>query len=254
MSELLAALRRIGDKAAVLAEQGMMAVPFVRRRIQREYDRMLAELEPALKPYNREQPPLTHLPATGRGQAAVLAEIAALAEREAHAWRDGLVSGAVYHGDAGHITFLNQVYALTSQVNPLHADLWPSAAKFEAEIVAMTAAMLGGGQPGLPPEQQMNSTRAPTRTTCHGAGLLIGVGGRTSAGAAWAAGRGSGPGFAAAGLGWAFGVEGAGLRGVFLLPIVAHYTVSLAPTQRMYARPTGRTAIGAGEPFWIMRV
>jgi sphinganine-1-phosphate aldolase len=39
------------------------------------------------------------------------------------------------------------VYAVTSQVNPLHADLWPSGAKFEAEIVAMTAAMLGGGDP-----------------------------------------------------------------------------------------------------------
>ena len=43
------------------------------------------------------------------------------------------------------LTFLNQVYALHSQSNPLHADLWPSAAKFEAEIIAMTANMLGAG-------------------------------------------------------------------------------------------------------------
>jgi sphinganine-1-phosphate aldolase len=33
-------------------------------------------------------------------------------------------------------------------VNPLHADLWPSAAKYEAEIVSMTAAMLGGDAVG----------------------------------------------------------------------------------------------------------
>ena len=35
------------------------------------------------------------------------------------------------------------MYAAHSQSNPLHPDLWPSAAKFEAEIVAMTAGMLG---------------------------------------------------------------------------------------------------------------
>jgi sphinganine-1-phosphate aldolase len=36
------------------------------------------------------------------------------------------------------------VYAINSQSNPLHADVWPSTTKFEAEIVAMTAHMLGG--------------------------------------------------------------------------------------------------------------
>ena len=50
----------------------------------------------------------------------------------------------MYHGDQEHIDFLNQVYAINSQSNPLHADVWPSANKFEAEIVAMTADMLGG--------------------------------------------------------------------------------------------------------------
>ena len=59
-------------------------------------------------------------------------------------WKDGFVSGAVYHGDPEHIEFLNKVYAINSQSNPLHADVWPSATKFEAEIVAMTANMLGG--------------------------------------------------------------------------------------------------------------
>ena len=57
----------------------------------------------------------------------------------------GFASGAVYHGDPAHIEFLNEVYALNSQANPLHADLWPSATKYEAEIVAMVAAMLHGG-------------------------------------------------------------------------------------------------------------
>lgn len=154
MAHLLNALKQLAASAVALAERGAMAIPFVRRRLEREYERMLAELEPSLKPYRDERPPLTRLPAAGRDREAVLAEIAGLAEREAHPWRDGFVSGAVYHGDPAHIDFLNQVYAVTSQVNPLHADLWPSAARCEAEIVAMTAAMLGA-EDGQPPERQV---------------------------------------------------------------------------------------------------
>jgi glutamate/tyrosine decarboxylase-like PLP-dependent enzyme len=58
-------------------------------------------------------------------------------------WQAGYVSGAVYQGDQDHIAFLNQVYAINAQSNPLHFDLWPSAVKYEAEIVSMTAHMLG---------------------------------------------------------------------------------------------------------------
>jgi glutamate/tyrosine decarboxylase-like PLP-dependent enzyme len=54
-----------------------------------------------------------------------------------------LASGAVYHGAAEHVDFLNRVYALNSQSNPLHSDLWPSATKYEAEIVSMVAHLLG---------------------------------------------------------------------------------------------------------------
>jgi glutamate/tyrosine decarboxylase-like PLP-dependent enzyme len=70
----------------------------------------------------------------------------ALHAHEQDAWKDGFVSGAVYHGDQEHIAFLNKVYAINSQSNPLHADVWPSTTKFEAEIVAMTADMLGGAE------------------------------------------------------------------------------------------------------------
>ncbi|MBM3126134.1 MAG: aminotransferase class V-fold PLP-dependent enzyme, partial [Chloroflexi bacterium] len=70
-----------------------------------------------------------------------------LREQEQARWKDGFVSGAVYHGDAEHIDFLNRVYAIHSQSNPLHADIWPSTSKFEAEIVSMTAGMLNGQEP-----------------------------------------------------------------------------------------------------------
>jgi glutamate/tyrosine decarboxylase-like PLP-dependent enzyme len=103
-----------------------------------------AMLEPALKPYRETHATHDRLPARGRDRSEVLAELAGLAELERPRWEGGFASGAVYHGDAEHIDFLNKIYALFSQGNPLHPDLWPSVTKFEAEIVAMTSAMLHG--------------------------------------------------------------------------------------------------------------
>jgi glutamate/tyrosine decarboxylase-like PLP-dependent enzyme len=119
------------------------AIPAVRRRLDREYEKITAELSRALKPYRGQVPELDRLPATGVPREQVLAQMEALARREEGRWRDGYCSGAVYSGDQEHVDFLNRVYAMHSQVNPLHADVWPSASKYESEIVRMTAAMLG---------------------------------------------------------------------------------------------------------------
>ncbi|HEX6872432.1 MAG TPA: aminotransferase class V-fold PLP-dependent enzyme [Micromonosporaceae bacterium] len=103
-----------------------------------------ALVEPDLKPYRGRFPSYARLPEQGLDRAEVLAELTSLAEQERPRWSDGFASGAVYHGGAEHIALLNQVYALFSQANPLHADLWPSVTKFEAEIASMTATMLHG--------------------------------------------------------------------------------------------------------------
>ena len=105
----------------------------------------LADIVASLRPYRDELPTFERLPEHGRDRAAVLADLDAMARRERGHWQDGHASGAVYHGDPEHIAFLTAAYALHSQSNPLHVDLWPSTTKLEAEIVAMTADMLRGG-------------------------------------------------------------------------------------------------------------
>jgi glutamate/tyrosine decarboxylase-like PLP-dependent enzyme len=122
------------------------SLPILRQRIDRQMDSIITDLADDVKPYRGEFTAYDQLPPKGRTRTEILAEVEALNTREASRWEDGYASGAIYHGDEGHIDFLNQVYALQSQSNPLHADLFPSASKFEAEIVAMTAAMLGAGQ------------------------------------------------------------------------------------------------------------
>ncbi|MGD8318690.1 MAG: aspartate aminotransferase family protein, partial [Myxococcales bacterium] len=118
-------------------------LPIVKRKIEQEYAPIMEELRQSAKPYRDELQSHPTLPETGKARGDILDEIRELERREDDRWEEGYVSGAVYHGDPEHIAFLNEAYAITSQTNPLHSDLWPSIAKYEAEIVSMAAHMLG---------------------------------------------------------------------------------------------------------------
>ncbi|MGB7872836.1 MAG: aminotransferase class V-fold PLP-dependent enzyme [Anaerolineales bacterium] len=137
-------LGRLNPRLVAWIEKRLKKIPSVSQKIEKEYDEMMAGLESSIKPYQGEFDAYVNIPATGRDRNDILHEMEALHNREQDQWEEGFVSGAVYHGDQEHIEFLNKVYAINSQSNPLHADVWPSATKFEAEIVAMTADMLGG--------------------------------------------------------------------------------------------------------------
>ena len=137
-------LGKLNPRLVAWIEKRLRNIPSVSQKIEKEYDEMMAGLESSVKPYKDSFPSFTQIPETGRARADILRDMEAMRAQEEAQWKDGFVSGAVYNGDAEHIEFLNQVYAIHSQSNPLHADVWPSATKFEAEIVAMTADMLGG--------------------------------------------------------------------------------------------------------------
>lgn len=109
-----------------------------------DLDRAVEEaLGSSLKPYSERFEEHTRIPQRGISRPELLDQVRAMSADESPKWRDGFASGAVYHGDQEHIDFLCEVYALTSQANPLHPDLWPSDTKYEAEVIAMTANMLG---------------------------------------------------------------------------------------------------------------
>lgn len=109
-----------------------------------------------IKSYRQRFETYARVPREGRDRDDILAEMEEIRSLEDGGWKEGHASGCVYHGADDHVEFLNKVYALNSQSNPLHADLWPSVTKFESEIVSMTANMLGadrsGARPGTPEE------------------------------------------------------------------------------------------------------
>lgn len=119
---------------------------YVKEQINKEYDKIFQELGPSIKPYKGEFETREKMPEKGLERSGIIESMERLSKRETSGWRNGYVSGAVYHGDQEHIDFLNRIYALNSQSNPLHSDIWPSASKFEAEIVSMTAKTLSSDQ------------------------------------------------------------------------------------------------------------
>jgi len=58
------------------------------------------------------------------------------------------VSGTLYMAGEEHVGLLNETYTMFSHTNPMHSDVFPSVRQMEAEVVAMTASMLGGGPQG----------------------------------------------------------------------------------------------------------
>jgi len=100
------------------------------------------ELQKSLKPYRGRYEAYNQLPSQGLKRDQILQLMQEFYNLEEAKWKDGFVSGTVYHGDLEHIDFQSKVYTINSQSNPLHFDVWPSTGKFEAEIVSMTANML----------------------------------------------------------------------------------------------------------------
>ena len=142
--QLMNILGKLNPRFVAFLEKHLKTIPSFKAKIDKQYDEVMADLEKSAKPYKNKFTVFTEIPASGRSHADILYDMETMRTTEESHWKDGFISGAVYHGDQEHIDFLNQVYALNSQSNPLHADVWPSATKFEAEIVAMTSNMLGG--------------------------------------------------------------------------------------------------------------
>ncbi len=105
----------------------------------------LPYLESIFKPYGNIRS-FKEIPKEGLGKQEIFEMIKEMIAKEDSKWKQGLVSGAVYHGGEEHVNFLNSIYSLCSQVNPLHPDIWPSVLKFESEIISMVSKMLHGGE------------------------------------------------------------------------------------------------------------
>lgn len=87
---------------------------------------------------------MDELPARGLPHDEVLRRMEALREGDAD-WRGGRTWSLVYHGGEAHEAFLKQAYGLYFAENGLNPMAFRSLRRFEADVVRITARLLGGG-------------------------------------------------------------------------------------------------------------
>uniref|UniRef100_A0A6N2M8D1 Sphingosine-1-phosphate lyase n=1 Tax=Salix viminalis TaxID=40686 RepID=A0A6N2M8D1_SALVM len=116
-------------------------VPGVKGYIDAEKQKVVEKMQSGSK--SKREGWRSELPREGVG-AAVIEKLKEEKRKDA-IWQ-GKCSGTVYIGGSeyeGHFSLINEACSMFAHTNPLHLDVFQSIARFEAEVVAMTAALLG---------------------------------------------------------------------------------------------------------------
>ncbi|KAH0991951.1 hypothetical protein GBA52_003434 [Prunus armeniaca] len=143
LQSALQVLHENGLKATLLGffMSFVKLVPGVKSYIDAEKQKVVDKLQSGGKSVRESW--RTELPSTGLGVGVI--EQMKDEKRKDVAWQ-GKCSGAVYIGGSeceGHFSLINEACSMFAHTNPLHMDVFQSVVRFEAEVVAMTAAMLG---------------------------------------------------------------------------------------------------------------
>lgn len=119
----------------------LRTLPGAKHLVNKELEKTMKDLEDSLR--IQGDTVITEIPVEGWTKNQILELMTKLQNAEENRWKDGKVSGVVYHGGDAHTALMSEVFSLFALSNPLHPDVFPSIRKFEAEIIAMTASMLG---------------------------------------------------------------------------------------------------------------
>ncbi|PON54957.1 Pyridoxal phosphate-dependent decarboxylase [Trema orientale] len=143
LQSLVRVLHEKGLKATVLTlfMNTIKLVPGVKSYIDAEKQKVVDKLNSGGK--SKRDGWRTELPSEGVG-AEVIDKMKD-EKRKDVAWQ-GKCSGTVYIGGSeseGHFSLINEACSMFAHTNPLHLDVFQSVVRFEAEVVAMTAALLG---------------------------------------------------------------------------------------------------------------
>jgi len=130
-------------------------LPIVRDIVRREQDKVVTKLRADIRRQRKKHSVLRHaeLPDKKIGKSQILRYVqdrqrilgdASYSEGKSQA------SGAIYLDDGNLKELLNSVYSLLSISNPMHSDMFPSVRHMEAEVIEMSASLVGGGAHGVP--------------------------------------------------------------------------------------------------------
>ncbi|XP_016472367.1 sphingosine-1-phosphate lyase isoform X1 [Nicotiana tabacum] len=130
-----------GLKATIISivMSSVKLVPGVKKYIDAEKQKIVDKLQAS----GSRDGWKTELPRSGLGNK-VLEQMKYEKQKDV-TWQ-GKCSGTVYIGGnehEGHFSLINEACSMFAHTNPLHLSVFPSVVRFEAEVVVMTAALLG---------------------------------------------------------------------------------------------------------------
>ena len=129
-----------------VAFEAAKSLPILNQFVSREKAKLIAKLDKDLRKKIAANPlRVVELPFDGLSSREILSEADfRRAKDTCQLMKSSKMSGAVYMADHEHCDLLCSIYSSFVHANPLHADAFPSVTRMEAEVVSMTASLLGG--------------------------------------------------------------------------------------------------------------
>ncbi|KAF9264156.1 PLP-dependent transferase [Marasmius fiardii PR-910] len=117
----------------------LIRLPATSQKVNAQLGQARIEIENRLVPKGPNVIRHLELPAEGQTLEWILAEMDKMdSESPSHTnWKQGKLSGAVYHGGDDLTEIIVAAYSRYCVSNPLHPDVFPAIRKMEAEIVSM---------------------------------------------------------------------------------------------------------------------
>jgi len=125
--------------------RALQATPGLKGVVAAETKKMEDKIAGMLPTVTRGETVYARLPDKGVDMKKLLKTLERFHDVEYGMYKNGKVSGQVYHGGKELQHFVGRVYTLFALTNPLHPDVFPFVRKMEAETIRMCINMYHGG-------------------------------------------------------------------------------------------------------------
>lgn len=137
----------------------ILSLPPIKKKVDKELKKTVLSMEESLIKNDPDLLQLDRIPEKGLSQQLLIRELEKLQMLKHSDWKNGRVSGAVYHGGEEMLDIQAEAYRMYSIANQLHPDVFPGVRKMEAEIVAMVLRLFNA-----PPEGCGSTTSGGTES------------------------------------------------------------------------------------------
>ncbi|KAJ1819160.1 Dihydrosphingosine phosphate lyase, partial [Coemansia sp. RSA 2675] len=112
--------------------------------VQRNISKIVKDIEDSVNVAVPGESKYLTVPEQGMSDDEILAILKRRQNEAGVDWKNGRVSGAVYHGGEELVRLTNEAYAMYNLTNPLHPGVFPGLRRIEAEVVRMVLDLYNG--------------------------------------------------------------------------------------------------------------